>query len=158
MPKKKPQPDKVAELTADLQRIQADFMNFKRRSAQSHQDLMDMAKQAVVLQILPLVDNIARAQSHVPAELEPNTWVQGMLQIASQAQQVLAQLGVEHIETRGAIFDPHLHEAVGFEEGEGDQEIIAEELQAGYRLGSKVIRPAMVKVKRVNKQSLKEEK
>lgn len=158
MPKKKTQVDKVTELTADLQRIQADFMNFKRRSAQSHQDLMDMAKQDVVLQVLPLLDNIARAKSHVPAELESHTWAQGMLQIASQAQRVLGQLGVERIETEGTIFDPHLHEAVGFEAGEGEQEVVTEELQAGYKLGSKVIRPAMVKVKRVNKQSLKEEK
>ena len=57
------------------------------------------------------------------------------------------QIGVERIKTVGEHFDPHLHEAVGIEEGDGKHEIISEELQAGYRLGDEVIRHAMVKVK-----------
>ncbi len=64
-----------------------------------------------------------------------------------QFEKVLAGLGVEKIKTVGEVFNPHLHEAVSMDEGEGDQEIVSEELQPGYTLGDDVIRHAMVRVK-----------
>lgn len=147
MPKKKDDlTQKVDELTADLQRVQADFVNFRRRSEEARAEILDLAKQDVVLQLLPLIDNIERALAHVPAELESNSWAQGVTQVAKQAQDVLKNLGVEKLKSLGQLFDHNLHEAIAMMDGEGEQEVVVEELQPGYRMGDKVIRHAMVKV------------
>jgi molecular chaperone GrpE len=74
-------------------------------------------------------------------------WVDGVQKIIVQFEKTLADLGVERIKTVGEPFDPHYHEAVSMEEGEGEHEVVSEELQSGYRLGDTVIRPAMVRVK-----------
>lgn len=139
---------KVDELTADLQRIQADFVNFRRRSDDERGEFLTLAKQDVILQLLPVLDNIGRALSHTPDDLKDNPWAKGVSQIAKQAEETLRGLGVETFGQVGEPFDPNLHEAIGYEEGEGDQETISEVLQAGYKLGDKVIRHAMVRVAR----------
>lgn len=151
MAKKKPEQTndlqtKVDELTSDLQRIQADFMNFRRRSDEERGAFLDLAKQNVVLQLLPVLDNIGRALSHIPDELQDNNWAKGVSQIAKQSDDTLKSLGVTRVESLGQPFDPNLHEAIGFEDGEGDHEVVIEELQPGYKMGDKVIRHAMVKV------------
>lgn len=152
MPKKKESPtekmlDKIAELTEDLQRSQADFINLKRRSEEERITVSRVVKQDVVTELLPVLDNIERAIGHVPEELKDNEWAQGVSKVAEQLTSKLAELGVTKIATIGEEFDPHLHEAV-HAEGEGDKEIISEELQAGYIIGDEVVRHAMVKVKR----------
>lgn len=134
-------------LTADLQRVQADFVNFKRRSEEEKAGIMSMAKENVILHILPLIDNIERALAHQPEELKNNEWAKGVEQVAKQVETTLKELDVVKIETVGQPFDPELHEAVGYEDGEGE-EIVAEELQPGYMLGDRVIRHAIVKVKK----------
>ncbi len=139
---------KVDELTADLQRIQADFVNFRRRSDDERGEFLTLAKQDVILQLLPVLDNIGRALSHLPDELSDNGWAKGVSQISKQAEETLKGLGVTRIDSIGRPFDPNLHEAIGYEEGEGDQEVVTEELQPGYKLGDKVIRHSMVKVGR----------
>ncbi len=152
MPKPKaPKEDlnvKIEELTADLQRVHADFVNFRRRAEEDQSQIMVIAKQAVVAQLLPLLDNLERALAHVPSELKDNPWAHGVAQTAKQAEKILMNLGVEKISAVGQKFDPSLHEAVGFEEGEGAHEVVAEEMQTGYKMGEDVIRPAIVKVKR----------
>ncbi len=145
---KKTKSSKADELTHDLQRLQAEFQNFKRREEESRGELLTMAKQHVVMEILPILDNIERALAHRPVELAENAWASGVEQVGRQAQEALNKMGVEKIETVGQPFDHNLHEAVGVEEGEGESEIVAEELQPGYRIGDRVIRHAMVKVKR----------
>ena len=141
---------RVEELTADLQRLQADFANYKRRSTEEQTQLMQVAKVNVVTTILPLLDNVDRALNHVPEELADNAWAKGVAGVAKQAQEVLRQLGVEKIEAHGQEFDPRYHEAIGFEDGEGEHEVVIEELQSGYRLGDQVLRPSMVKVGKGN--------
>lgn len=138
----------ISELTADLQRVQADFVNFRRRSDEEKSGIMEMAKENVVLQILPLVDNIERALNHRPPELKDNEWANGISQVAKQVEATLKELDVRKIISVGQPFDPRIHEAVGYEDGEGENEIVAEELQAGYTLGERVIRHAMVKVRK----------
>lgn len=138
---------KVDELTADLQRVQADFVNFRRRSDEERSSFMDLAKQDIILQLLPMLDNIDRALRYLPEDLKENQWAKGVAQIAKQVDDTIRNLGVERIESLNKPFDPHLHEAISAEDGEGE-EVVIEELQPGYKLGDKVIRHAMVKVGR----------
>lgn len=138
---------KVDELTADLQRVQADFINFRRRSDEERSSFMDLAKQDTILQLLPMLDNIDRALRHLPENLKDDPWAMGVSQIAKQVDDTIRSMGVTRIEAVGQPFDPHLHEAISAEEGEGE-EVVIEELQPGYKLGDRVIRHAMVKVGR----------
>jgi molecular chaperone GrpE len=130
------QPEWVDELQADLQRVQADFVNYRRRAEAEKGEILAMAKQDVISHILPMLDTLDRGLSHLPAELEDNP-------VAKQAQVVLKSMDIERIEALGQPFDPHLHEAISHE---GDGETVVEELQPGYRMGDKVIRHAIVKV------------
>ena len=138
--------DRVAELTADLQRLQAEFQNFKRRESEARASLIEFARQDVVRDLLPFLDNLDRALSHLPEHLKDDAWAKGVAQVSKQATESLAEIGVEKIKTVGEPFDHNLHEAIGYEDGEGDQEVVVEELQAGYRMGERVIRHAMVRV------------
>jgi molecular chaperone GrpE len=136
----------IADLTAALQRERADATNIRRNYDQQIAGLRATAKASVVRDLLPVIDNFERALKHVPAELEGNDYVKGIQGIVKQFEKTLADLGVEKIKTVGEVFNPHLHEAVSMEEGDGDQEVVSEELQSGYKLGDDVIRHAMVRV------------
>jgi molecular chaperone GrpE len=136
----------VQELTADLQRLQAEFQNYKRREGEAKGEIMTLAKREIMTQLLPVLDNIDRALGHRPQELADNAWAQGVEQVAKNLQETLKKLGVEKIKSLGQSFDHNLHEAIGFEDGDGDQEVVIEELQPGYRMGEAIIRHAMVRV------------
>ena len=138
------------ELTSVLQRTQADFENYRRRADEQKAEIFDFAKAEVVKELLPLLDDIERALGHLPKELEKNEWAKGVVGVSKRVQDSLKKMGIERIKTIGEEFDPLLHEAVSAE-GEGENEIVSEELQAGYKMGEDVLRPAMVKVKRVKK-------
>jgi molecular chaperone GrpE len=101
----------------------------------------------VVQELLPALDNLARAFHHTPKELKDSDYVKGVQGVLKQFEQSFAQLGVKRIKTVGEVFDPRLHEAVHMEEGSGTVEVVCEELQPGYLLGDEVIRHAMVKVR-----------
>lgn len=137
----------IGELTDALQRERADATNLRRRHDEQISNLRTTVKATVIRDLLPVVDNFERALKHVPAELEGNDYIKGVQGVVKQFEKTLADLGVERIKTVGEAFDPHLHEAVSMEEGDGDQEVVSEELQPGYRLGDEVIRHAMVRVK-----------
>lgn len=149
---KKPDPQikaleqKVAELTEALQRERADVTNVRRRHEEQVAGLKDMIKANVVRDLLPVIDNFERALKHVPADLTDNEYVKGVQGVVKQFEKTLTDLGVERIKTTGEPFDPRYHEAVSMEEGEGTEEVVSEELQAGYHLGEEVIRHAMVRV------------
>lgn len=135
----------LEELTADLQRVTADFANYKRRSEQEKGEVMDLAKQAVVRQFLAVRDNFDRELAARPQEVD-KAWAKSIDTIRASFDAVLVGLGVERFESVGEHFDPHLHEAVVMEEGDGSHEVVTEELQAGYKLGDQVLRHAVVKV------------
>lgn len=139
---------KIDELTEALQRERADAENIRRRHEQQISGLKNLVKSQVVLDLLPAIDNLERALKHAPKELEGNDYVKGVEGTVKQFDKVLSDLGVEKIKTIGEVFDPALHEAVGIEEGDGDLEVICEELQSGYIVDGEVIRHAMVKVKK----------
>jgi len=109
--------------------------------------LRNRVKTAVVRDLLPVIDNFERSLKHVPQELQANDYIKGIQGVVAQFEKTLADLGVVRIKTVGEPFNPHWHEAVSLEEGDGEDEVVSEELQAGYALGDAVIRHAMVRVK-----------
>lgn len=137
----------IKELTEALQRERADAANIRRRHDEQIASLKNMVKAGVVSDLLPVIDNFERSLKHVPKDLAGNDFIKGVQGIVKQFESTLEQMGVQRIKTVGEVFNPHLHEAVSMEEGEGHQEIISEELQAGYTLGDEVIRHAMVRVR-----------
>jgi len=135
----------LAEVKDLLQRVQADFVNYKRRQEEEREAYKIFAKENIILKILPVLDNLNRAFKHLPKELEKNDWVLGLVQIEKQFEEILEKEGVKKIETKNQIFDARFHEALLFEESKNRKsgEII-EELEPGYMLADKVIRPAKV--------------
>ena len=110
----------------------------------------DAGSSSAVLKLLPVIDNIERAITYTPEELKDNTWVQGVAGLVKHLEKSLEGLSVARIDAKpGTEFNPDFHEAIQFDESaEGDKEVIADELQAGYTLNGRVIRHAMVKVTR----------
>lgn len=153
MPKSKKQEEleqKIDELTLDLQRTRADFENYRKRVELEKASAREAGQAAAVLKLLPTIDNIERAIVHVPEELTDNKWAQSVVGLTKQLDKSLEGLNLKRIDAApGSVFNPELHEAIQFdEEAEGDKELIAEELQAGYLLNGSPIRHAMVKVTR----------
>jgi molecular chaperone GrpE len=142
--------DKEQELTADLQRLRADFENYRKRIDIEKQQLQQSASAATIMRLLPVIDTIERAVAHAPAELAENKWAQGVVSVGKNLDKTLSELGLARIAaTPGTPFSPELHEAVMMDEdAQGEHEVIAEELRAGYALHGQVIRPSMVKVTR----------
>lgn len=148
----------IAELTNALLRERADAMNVRRRSDEERAKLGSFYKANVVRELLPVLDNFERALKHMPKiekseiktqkseEKQLHDWAGGVQKIVQQFEEALKKIGVERIKTVGEPFNPHLHEAVSHDEGDGE-ETVSEELQAGYILGDEVIRHAMVRVK-----------
>jgi molecular chaperone GrpE len=141
---------KVDELTNDLQRLRADFENYRKRVEQEKEMARANGKVGAIMKLLPVIDNIERAVSHAPEELKENAWAQGVTRLVKNLEKSLSDMGVSRIKAdKGTAFNPDLHEAIQFDEdAEGEHEVVAEELQAGYKLGSDVMRPSMVKVTR----------
>lgn len=138
----------IIDLTEALQRERADAANIRRRHDDQLSKLRTTLKAGVITELLPVIDNFERALKHVPAELESNDYIKGVQGVVKQFENTLQSMGVERIQTVGSPFDPHLHEAVSMEDGEGDSEVVSEELVAGYKVGDEVIRHAMVRVGR----------
>jgi molecular chaperone GrpE len=140
----------VGELTQDLQRTRADFENYRKRVEAEKSAIRDAGQASAILKLLPVIDNIERAVAYTPEELKDNKWVQGIAGLTKNLDKSLESLNLKRIDaTEGAEFNPELHEAIQFdEEAEGDKEVIAKELQAGYTLNGHAIRHAMVQVTR----------
>jgi molecular chaperone GrpE len=141
----------INALTADLQRIQADFINFKTRADVNRLRDINSGKEQAIEALLPVLDNLDRAISHEPADIKEHSWVKGITQMVKQLDNQLESIGVVKIDQVGEVFDPYKHEAITMEESDGDSEVIAEVLQTGYQFGDTIIRPAKVKVKRIKK-------
>lgn len=137
------------ELINDLQRLRADFENYRKRVEADQVNTVSMSKAATIIKLLPVIDNIERAIAHAPKELKDNAWAQGVVALGKNLEKSLAELDLTRINAApGTAFNPDLHEAVFMEDGDGEHEVVAEELRPGYLLGGQVIRPSMVKVKR----------
>lgn len=143
------QPDNVQqqieELTLDLKRVQAEFINYKNRAEAERAVTADFAKSQVIKDLLPVIDDLERALAHQPEDLKENKWAEGVSKVYDRLQKQLEKLGVRKIEALNQQFDPNLHEAISVE-GEGDHQVVSEVLQNGYILGDQVIRHTIVKV------------
>lgn len=140
----------LGELTQDLQRTRADFENYRKRAESEKTAALQYGQAAAVMKLLPVIDNIERAIAYMPSELADNKWAQGVAGLVKNLEKSLESLNVKRIDANpGTEFNPELHEAIQVdEEAEGEHEVVAEELQAGYTLAGSPIRPAMVKVTR----------
>lgn len=141
---------RIGELTLDLQRTRADFENYRKRVESEKQTAMQMGETKSVMKLLPVIDTIERAVANVPMELADNQWVRGVSGLVKQLEKTLDGLNLEKIDAApGTEFNPEVHQAIQMDEDtEGEKEVIAEELQAGYTLNGAPIRHAMVKVTR----------
>jgi len=137
----------AAENKLGWQRIAADFANYKRRTEQDREQMMGLANEVLLAKLLTIVDDFDRGIANVPAELLDNGWVGGIAAIDRKLDALLASEGLSPIEAVGKPFDPHEHEAVVQEERTdvADGTVVAE-LQRGYRIRDRVLRPAMVAV------------
>ncbi|MDP2660180.1 MAG: nucleotide exchange factor GrpE [Dehalococcoidia bacterium] len=135
---------KAETYLTNWQRIQADFVNYKRRTEQERGDATKFSNVMLILNLLPAVDDLERALNTVPTNLAGLTWFEGLRLIYRKLMASLESQGLQAIDAEGKDFDPNLHEAVMHSEGEEGK--VLQELQRGYRLHDRVIRPAMVRV------------
>jgi len=129
---------------ADLQRVAADFDNYRKRSARDQEALVARAHERLVKQLLPVLDNLERALV-AAGEHEEEQVRDGVELVLRELSEALRKEGLEEIETDGR-FDPHVHEALLTQPSEADEGSVIEVLQKGYRLGDRVLRPARVVV------------
>ncbi len=143
---------KCEEYLNGWKRERADFINYKKDEMERIGELAKYANTEIILKIIPILDNIYLAESHVPEELKENKWINGFNQIKNQLASFLSKEGIEPIETVGKPFDPNFHEVVeeispseALAKG-GKPGTIVEETQKGYTMDGKIIRVAKVKI------------
>ncbi|HEY7197755.1 MAG TPA: nucleotide exchange factor GrpE [Gaiellaceae bacterium] len=129
---------------ADLQRVAADFDNYRKRAARDQESLVARAHERLVKQLLPVLDNLERALV-AAAEHEEEQVLEGVALVERELRDALRKEGLQEIETDGR-FDPHVHEALLTQPSEAEEGSVVDVLQKGYRLGDHVLRPARVVV------------
>ena len=135
----------LAEGAERMKRLQADFENFRRRTRQEKEELSNLVVQDFIKELLPMLDNFDRAMAAEATDAAK--FQQGVEMIYNQLAEILKNRGMELIDTKEAKFDPNFHQAVmRVENPELEDETIAMELQKGYMVKGKVIRPSMVQV------------
>lgn len=134
--------EKAETYYKNWQRAAADFANYKRRVEQERQESARLSNAALVINLLPVYDDLDRAVGSVDSTLAGLNWVQGVTAIYAKFGRLLEAMGVTEVEASGQAFDPARHEAVGKQPGEEGK--VLHVLQKGYELQGKVIRPAMV--------------
>lgn len=135
---------KAEEYLASWQRSQADFINYKRRTEQEKQDLGKYANATLFCEILPVLDDLELALNHIPEEHAESEWVKGVRLVERKFKNILERQGVKPLCALGMAFDPNLHEAIRQEKGQ--QGAVIAEVQKGYTLHDKLIRPSRVVV------------
>jgi molecular chaperone GrpE len=136
---------KASDYLANWQRAQADFINYKRRTEQERLDFSRFANASLILSLLPVIDDLARALgTEPPAKSEENSWLEGVRLVERKLMSILEAQGLTPIKALGEPFDPNLHEAI--RQAKGKEGIIIEEFQKGYMIYDKLLRPAKVVV------------
>lgn len=147
----------LAQAQDGWKRAMADFENYKRRKENENKELIEFAREVAVVKLLPTLDALGQALKHVPEynqSVDSNqqtdfakaykNWQSGVGGIVVQLDKTLAELGVKKIEAVGKKFDPNFHEALREVETEGESGMVVEELQTGFELNGKVVRPSQV--------------
>lgn len=137
----------AAEYLDGWQRARAELDNYRKRVTRERAEWEAAIKGDIILSLLPALDDFDLALANLPGDIAEHEWVNGMILVHRKLRAEMEALGLSEIETTGQSFDPALHEAVTHEKSETHQsgEIIAV-MRKGYRMGDKVIRPAMVRV------------
>ena len=139
--------EEAAQMRAAWQRSAADFANYRRRTEQEREQTLGLANEMLLLKLLNVVDDFDRALAQMPRELEGLGWIEGIWLVERKLRALLESEGVTPIEAAGKPFDPREHEAVVHEETTAapDSTVLGE-LQKGYRIRDRVLRPALVSV------------
>lgn len=136
----------LEETKNKLLRALADFDNFKKRAATDREQFAQFANQALLTDLLPVLDGFGRA---IEAAKGSEEIVKGLALIKKQFEDTLTKHGVKEVEALGKTYDPHVHEAILQKEHDGPAGIVIEEMQKGYTLNGRLIRPAMVIVSKI---------
>jgi len=147
--------EKAESNLANWQRAQADFINYKRRSEQEMAEVSQFANTTLMLSLLPILDDLERALTSTPPQIAKLDWVDGIRLIERKLRASLEAQGLSQIRALGKPFDPNFHEAV--RQDKGKDGIVIAELQKGYMLHDRVIRPTMVVVGNGEEDEEKEE-
>jgi molecular chaperone GrpE len=137
----------AAENKAGWQRTAADFANYRRRTEQDREQNLGLANEALLSKLLAIVDDFDRAIAQLPQDLTKSPWVDGIVAIDRKLRLLLDSEGLTPIDAEGQMFDPRQHEAIVQEETSRVPEgTVTAELQRGYRLRDRVLRPSLVAV------------
>ncbi len=135
------------EYLSGWQRSRADLLNYKKEEAERLEDILKYANEDLILKILPILDNFEIAEKKLPENLKEDDNVKGLLLIKNQIKEFFKNQGIEEIETLGKKFDPNHMEAVEeVEINEKETWTVIEEIQKGYKINSRLLRPAKVKI------------
>jgi molecular chaperone GrpE len=139
--------DELLKTRERMLRIAADFENFRKRSKKDLEDAEHKARVDILKEMLPVFDNLARAVEHGGSVQDIEPIIQGARMVTKQFEENLAKFGLKRIESVGEVFDPSIHDAIAQEESdEARPGTIVKEFLAGYMLGDKLLRAAMVVV------------
>jgi len=136
----------AASYLEDLKRLKAEFENYRKRMVREQTQMIERASATIVERLLPVLDNFELALMAADRTKDYESMVKGVEMVYGELLEMLKREGLERIESLHKPFDPELHEAVMHTEGEGDEIVVLDEMRPGYKLGGRVIRPAMVKV------------
>lgn len=135
-----------AALTRDLQRLAADFSNYRKRNEAERVDFVKYAKADLIRKLLDVLDGYDRALETTPADAEGQPWLEGLRLVERKLRQLLESEGLQPLEAVGKPFDPYQHEAVAHLGSDAPEGTVISEYQKGYRLHERLIRPAVVTV------------
>ncbi len=138
---------RAAEYLDGWQRSRAEFANARKRLERERANAYSNASVGYVAKLLPILDDFDRAMATVPADIAKNSWFEGLTLVRRKLTSLMDELKVETIDAVGLPFDPNMHEALALVETDGvESGYVVEEVQTGYRIGERVIRPALVNV------------
>ncbi len=145
--KKDKKDEQIEELNDRVKRQMAEFDNYRKRTEKEKSQMFETGAKSVIEKILPVVDSFERGLESVPEDEQDAAFVDGMNKVYRQMMSVLDEIGVEPIEAEGKEFDPNLHNAVmHVDDEELGENVVAQELQKGYKYRDSVVRHSMVKV------------
>ncbi|KAB3530758.1 nucleotide exchange factor GrpE [Alkaliphilus serpentinus] len=138
--------DEAKDCLNRLTRLQADFINYKKRVEKEKSEIYQYANEKLAEDLLSIIDNLERAVTAASEEDKSNKLFQGIQLVMKQLTDTLGRHGIEEIDALNKPFDMNLHHAVVQEEADAEADIVTEVFQKGYKINNKVLRPAMVKV------------
>ena len=137
----------AADYLDGWQRARAEYANAKKRLDRERVETYGRAAVDYAKKMLPILDDFDLALANVPKNVEEDDWFEGLLLVSKKMHAILSDLNVERIEAVGEPFDPNIHEALSLAEAEGfESGTVVEEIQSGYRIGDRIIRPVLVNV------------